>query len=183
MPLVCYSWGTTPEERSLDFPCDSVIPEVDDVYQRGITIESSPEIVFRWLCQLRIGMYVLGRKDSPDLAPQFDALAVGQAVMDFFEIVSYVYNKHLTIRTKPGTLESKIYGDVAVSYVVIPENEQRCRLLVRTRIRYPRILGILLRFALPWGDLIMMRRQMQNLKKLSEQMQTSQKTFSESVHP
>lgn len=170
MSLVCYSYGTTFQERSLDFPCDSVIHPVNDIYHRGITIESSPEIIFRWLCQLRVGMYVLGRSDSPRLAPDFDALAVGQSVMDFFELVSFEHNRHLTIRTKPGTPESKIYGDVAVSYVIIPENEQRCRLLVRTRIRYPGILGILLRFALPWGDLVMMRRQLLNFKKLSEQI-------------
>ena len=173
MPLLCHSWGTTYQERLLDFPCDSVIEEVDDIYHRGVTVESSPGIIFRWLCQLRNGMYVFGRKDSPDLSSKLDDLTVGQIVMDFFEIISFEFNKHLTIRTKQGTPESKIYGDVAVSYVIIPENEHRCRLLVRTRIRYPRILGILLRFVLPWGDLIMIRRQLYNFKKLSEKATVS----------
>ena len=171
MPLVCYSWRTTAQERLLDFPCDAVLQKVDAIYHRGITIESSPEVIYRWVCQLRVGMYVLGGRDSPDLASDFDELAAGQAVMDFFEIVSFEHNKHLTIRTRSGAPESKIYGDVAVSYVIVPENEQRYRLLVRTRIRYPRILGLLLRFVLPWGDLIMMRRQLQHFKQLSEQMQ------------
>lgn len=158
----------------MDFPCDSILEGFDDTYYRGVTIEASPEVIFRWLCQLRVATYAFGRNDSPSLTSEFDALAVGQSVMGFFEMVSFEDNKHLTIRTKQGTPESKIYGDVAVSYVIIPEDEQRCRLLIRTRIRYPRILGILLRFVLPWGDLIMMRRQLHNFKKLSEQMQKRQ---------
>jgi hypothetical protein len=170
MPLLCYSWGTTSQERLLDFPCDSVIEKVDDIYHRGVTVESSPEIIFRWICQLRVGMYVFGRKDSPKLTLKFDALAVGQNVMDFFEIICFEINKHLTIRIKQGSPESKIYGDVAVSYVIISENEHRCRLLVRTCIQYPKIFGMLLRFVLPWGDLIMIRRQLYNFKKLSEQI-------------
>jgi len=168
MPLVCYSWGTTPEERLLSFPCDSVLERFDDIYFRAVSIEASPEIIFRWLCQLRVATYSFG--NSPGLTPGLEKLEIGQHVMDLFDIVGFDYSHHLTIRTRKGTRESKIYGDVAVSYVIIPESENRCRLLVKYRIRYPKILGILLRFVLPWGDLIMMRRQLHNFKKLSEQM-------------
>jgi hypothetical protein len=174
MPLLCHSWGTRREERLFHFPCDSILEGFDDTYYRGVTIEASPEVIFRWLCQLRVATYAFGRKDSPGLISGLDELALDQSVMDFFEIVSFERNKHLTIRTKNGTFESKIYGDVAVSYVIIPEGERQYRLLVRCHIRYPRILGILLRFVLPWGDLIMMRRQLHNFKKLSEQIQKQQ---------
>lgn len=174
MPLLCYSWGTTPQERSLDFPCNSIIEEVDHIYHRGITIETSPEIIFRWLCQLRAAKYSFGRNSSPDLIPGLDELEIGQDIMDIFELVDFEHNRHLTVRTKKGTREARIYGDVAVSYLIVPESEHRCRLLIKCRIKYPRILGVLMRFILPWGDLIMMRRQLHNFKKLSEQMQKGQ---------
>jgi hypothetical protein len=174
MSLFRYSWGVNQQERLLDFPCDSLIEPFDDTYHIGISIKASPEIIFRGLCQLRVTTYAFGHNDSPCLKPGLDTLVIGQTVMEFFEIVSFVINKHLTIRTKKGTRESKIYGDVAVSYVIIPKSEYQCRLLVRCHIKYPKILGILLRFVLPWGDLIMMRIQLQNIKKLSEQMQKRQ---------
>jgi hypothetical protein len=174
MSLSRYSWGTNRQERLLDFPCDSVIEGFDDTYYLGISIEACPEVVFRWLCQLRVATYAFGHNGSPKLISGLDALVVGQPVMDFFEIVSFERNKHLTIRTTKGTREAKIYGDVAVSYVIVPESKYQSRLLVRSHIKYPKILGILLRFMLPWGDLIMMRLQLRNFKRLSEQMQKRQ---------
>jgi hypothetical protein len=158
----------------LEFPCDTLIEQIDDAYYRGITIEASPEIIFRWLCQLRVASYAQGRKDSPGLIPGLDQLAIGQPVMGFLEIASFDRNKQLTIRTKEGTPESRFYGEIAASYVISPVNENQCRLLVKSRIKYPRISGILLRLVLPWGDLFMMRRQLLNFKKLSEQMEKGQ---------
>jgi hypothetical protein len=168
MPWTCHSWGTTPAERSLELPCDSLIEEVDHIYHRGASIQASPGVVFRWLCQLRGGTYVFLSAGSRRLTPGLEDLAVGQSVMDAFEIVGFRRHEHLTIRTRPGGLEAKLYGDVVVSYAVTPGPEGTCRLLVRTRIRYPRILGLALRFVLPCMDLVMMRRQLRNLKKLAE---------------
>ncbi len=174
MSLRNYPWGTSSQERLLDFPCDSLLEQIDDTYFRGITIEASPEIIFRWLCQLRVADFALGGKHSPELISGLEQLAAGQQVMDFFEVASFDCNRQLTIRTKKGTLESKIYGEIAVSYVIIPVSENRCRLLVKCRIKYPRVSGLVLRWVLPWGDLIMMRRQLGKFKHLSEEMQKSE---------
>ena len=37
----------------VDFPCDASLDHIDDRLFRGITINAAPEVVFRWLCQLR----------------------------------------------------------------------------------------------------------------------------------
>jgi hypothetical protein len=170
MSVPGYSWGTSPQERLPVFPCDLLLERADETLYRGITIQAPPPIIFRWVCQLRAGTYALGRGDSPDLIPGLDALAAGQSVMSFFEIVSFECDHHLTIRTRPGTPESKFYGDVVASYVILPESEQRCRLLLRCHIRYPATIpGRLLRFVLPWGDLIMSSWQLRKLKKLAEE--------------
>jgi len=76
---------------------------------------------------------------------------------------------HLTIRIKPRSGGSKTFGDVGVSYVIVPTTGSSCRLLVKLIAKYPRgIKGSVMRSLLPWGDLIMMRRQLLNFKQLAE---------------
>jgi hypothetical protein len=56
-----------------------------------------------------------------------------------------------------------------VSYVVEPAGAGESRLLAKLLVRYPMgTLGWLMRAVLPPGDLIMMRRQLLNLKALAE---------------
>lgn len=50
-------WGVYEEELKLSFPCDRFIEQQHAVYYRGITINTAPEVIFRWLCQLRIAPY------------------------------------------------------------------------------------------------------------------------------
>jgi hypothetical protein len=169
-------WGTEPRERLLDFPCDRFLEHFDDAYYRGITINARREVVFLWLCQMRVAPYSydwidnLGRQSPRRLTPGLDELEIGQRVMTIFELIDFVQNEHLTIRTKKEMPGSGIFGDAVVSYVIIPERNGGCRLLVKLLIQYPgglpgRVMGLIL----PWGDLIMMRRQLRNFKKLSEQ--------------
>ena len=168
------TWGTKTHERLLNFPCDDVLKGFDDAYYRGVSIHAPREVIFRWLCQMRIAPYSydwidnFGRQSPQSLIPGLDELARGQRVMTIFELVDFARNKHLTIRTKKGRLASRLFGEVAISYLIIPAREGECRLVVKCLVRYPRgILGVLHRLMLPWGDLIMMRRQLLNFKDLS----------------
>jgi hypothetical protein len=170
------TWGTEPSERILDFPCDRFLERFDDAYYRGITIHARREIVFRWLCQMRVAPYSydwidnLGRRSPRRWTPGLEELEIGQTVMTIFELVDYVHNAHLTIRTKKEMPRSGIFGEVVVSYVIIRRRKGVCRLLVKLLVQYPAGLsGLVMRLILPWGDLIMMRRQLINFKKLSEQ--------------
>jgi hypothetical protein len=175
MPSISHNWGTELHERRLEFPCDRHISVFDEAYYRGITIQSEPEIIFRWLCQMRVAPYSydwidnFGRQSPRKLILGLDNLAIGQTVMTIFEIIDFRKNRHLTIRLRKDIPGSKIFGDVGGSYVIIPKNDDACRLVVKLRVRYPKgMLGLLARLTLPWGDLIMMRRQMINFKELSE---------------
>jgi hypothetical protein len=63
----------------------------------------------------------------------------------------------------------RVFGNVAVSYVVSPARPGRSRLVVKVVTVPPRGLpGAVLRRLLPAGDLVMMRRQLLNLKALAE---------------
>jgi len=166
---VACTWGTTEEERSLPFPCDRHLERSAAAYYRGVTIDAPPSIVFRWLCQMRVAPYSydwidnLGRRSPRTLTPGLDELVIGQKIM-IGELVEFERNQHLTILSRSGIL-----GDSADTYLIVPRDSSDCRLLVKLLVRYPKgPLGWLLRLFLPWGDLIMMRRQLLNFKALAE---------------
>src|SRR5215208_1674857 len=130
-------WGTEPEERKLEFPCDSLVAQPDQALFRAVTIAASPAVVFRWLCQLRVAPYSydwidnLGRQSPRRLIPGLENLAVGQEIMRDFELVDFARDQHLTLRIKPGSMPQRIFGDAAVSYCVLPREERTSRLLVK----------------------------------------------------
>ena len=163
MSSISETWGTEPHERSCAFPCDAVIPQPEAALFRGVTIDASPGIAFRWLCQMRVAPYSYdwidnGGAQSPrQLTPGLDELVVGQDVMRIFKLVSFEQDRQLTLRLKPKSSASRTFGDIAVSYVIYPLIEDgkptRCRLIVKLVANYPPGLkGTMMRALLPWGD-------------------------------
>jgi hypothetical protein len=107
----------------------------------------------------------LGHQSPRTLTPGLDELVVGQKIM-IGELVEFERNQHVTILSISGIL-----GDSADTYLIVPRDSGNCRLLVKLLVRYPKgPSGWLLRLLLPWGDLIMMRRQLLNFKELAEGM-------------
>ncbi|MGH9929077.1 MAG: hypothetical protein ACREA9_07595 [Pyrinomonadaceae bacterium] len=179
MSSVSETWGTEPEERQLAFPCDDIISQPDDALYRGVTVNASAETVFRWLCQMRIAPYSYdwidngGRQSPRELTPGLDDLAIGQDVMRIFKLTGFENDRHLTLRVRAKSGAAQTFGDIAVSYFIVPAVDDRlinsCRLLVKLIAKYPSgLYGRMMRALLPWGDLIMMRRQLLNLKRLAE---------------
>jgi hypothetical protein len=175
MVSISQTWGTEARERELTFPCDRFIPRHEAALYRGVTIDAAAPIVFRWLCQLRTAPYSYdlidngGRQSPGELTPGLENLAVGQDVMRIFTLVDFELDRQITLRLKPRSSASKTFGDIAVSYVIAPRTINSCRLLVKLIANYPPgAKGSFMRTLLPWGDLIMMRRQLLNLKQLSE---------------
>ena len=172
---IAYTWGTEDAERRLPFPCDRYVAQAEAAYFRGITVRARPATLFRWLCQMRVAPYSYdwidngGRRSPRTLTPGLDELAVGQSMMRIFTLVDFVKDRHLTLRIKHGTSAGSLFGDLALTYLIVPEGPERCRLLVKIVAGYPRRLtGALMRWGLPWGDLVMMRRQLLNFKTPAE---------------
>lgn len=184
MPSVSEAWGTAPDERALLFPCDHFMPQRDAEFFRGVTIEAEPEVIFSWLCQMRIAPYSYdlidngGRRSPPRLIAGLENLELHQTVMQIFDLIAFVRNRHLTIRMKPHSTGYKIFGDIVVSYLIVRKSPANCRLLVKLIVRYRKGFGAsVMRGLLPWADLIMMRRQLLNFKTLAEKAQrTGNKT-------
>jgi hypothetical protein len=175
MELISHTWGSTATERRLVFPCDDIIPNPDDSIFRAVTVNASPATVFRWLCQMRAAPYSYdwidngGRQSPPELTAGLEHLEVGQDVMRIFDLVSFEKDGHLTLRMKPHTRATRSFGDIAVSYLIVPGKKGCCRLVVKLLARYPPgARGRLLSALLPWGDLVMMRKQLLNFKRLAE---------------
>ena len=65
--------------------------------------------------------------------------------------------------------EGRLFGRVAITYEARPRGAAGSRLFAKLVICYPRgVLSLPMRALLPPGDLVMMRRQLLNLKGLAE---------------
>src|SRR3954469_1391080 len=147
-----------------------MLPDAQLVVHRAVDVAAPPELVFRWLCQLRAGPYSydlvdnLGRRSPRRLTPGLDRLVVGQPAMRIFRLASFERPEHLTLHSRSSL------GRVAVTYAVLPREDDGCHLLLRIRWTPPPLplpTGLTTR-AMAVGDLVMARRQLLNLKRLAE---------------
>jgi hypothetical protein len=168
------NWGATQDEMRARRDCDELIAPSDQDLYRAVTVDAPPTHVFRWLCQLRAAPYSYdwidnwGRRSPRELSPGLEELAVGQRFMRIFELVAFEPDRQLTLNmTDPKA--RRLFGDVAVTYATEPAPANRTRLVAKLVVRYPRTLrGHVMRRFLPWGDLIMMRKQLLTLAELSK---------------
>jgi hypothetical protein len=166
------TWGSTASERAMPFACDRHLAAPDLELYRAVDVAAPAPVVFRWLCQLRVAPYSydwidnFGRRSPRDLVPGLEELEVGQRVMRAFELVEFEPDRHLTALARGDSL----LGDVAATYLVVPGGTRRSRLVVKMVVGLPRWWPVraAVRWLLPAGDLVMMRRQLLNLKGRAE---------------
>lgn len=173
-PSVARNWGCTDAECAAALPCDALVRDADEGLFRGVDVLAPAARTFRWLCQLKAAPYSydwidnLGRRSPTTLTPGLEQLARGQRVMQIFELADFAIDRHLTLVLRSAS-GRRLFGDLAVSYVVVPVSSESCRLLAKLSVRYPRgPFGAFVRAFLPWGDLVMMRKQLLTLKALAE---------------
>jgi hypothetical protein len=151
-------WGATEAECAQHLPCDDLNPDGVQA-DRAISIDASPQLVYAWLCQLRVAPYSYdlldrrGRRSPRHRDPELTELEVGQRFMGQFDLVSFVLGRHITL----------VAGKICVTYAVRPEGGGT-RLSVRMQCGVPRLVGRVLAM----GDLLMMRKQLLTLKELAE---------------
>jgi hypothetical protein len=169
-PAAVNEWGSTPAERAAPYPCDGLIDGPDGVLFRAVDVDAPAEMVFRWLCQLRVAPYSydwidnLGRRSPRELIDGLDDLEVGDRVATIFQLVAFEPDRSLTIEST-----TRLFGHVAGSYVVTPTGPDRSRLVVKLTFAAPRgLYGWIASRLLPAGDLVMMRKQLLTIKHLAE---------------
>jgi hypothetical protein len=165
-------WQVTADEAAGGYPCDRFAGPAVRALTRGIDIEASPRVTFRWLCQLRAAPYSYdwidnrGRTSPRTLTPGLDRLALRQPFL-IGELADFAVNEHITLRAFPAA--ERLYGLVALTYRVCPRPPDASRLVVRLLVHEPTRWWERVRYpVLAWGDLIMMRKQLGTLKELAE---------------
>jgi hypothetical protein len=97
-------WGTTAAERAMPWPDDNLLPDAQQVMWRNIDVDAPRDVVFRWLCQLRVAPYSYdwidnrGRRSPQHLTPGLDDLEVGQRFMTIFELAGLPH-----LQERPGS--------------------------------------------------------------------------------
>ena len=164
---VVRSWGATDDDQRRSLPCDGLLPDADVVVHRAVDVAAPPELVFRWLCQLRAAPYSYdlvdnrGRRSPQRLTPGLDRLVVGQPAMRIFHLASFAAPEQITFDSRAP------FGRVVVTYAVTP-GDGGSHLLMRLRWAPRPLPRALVTGAVVVGDLVMARRQLLNLKRLAE---------------
>ena len=163
-------WGSTADERRGQFACNEFLARPDRAVFRAVDVDAPPAMVFRWLCQLRVAPYSYdwidnrGRRSPRRLTPGTEELELGQTFMTIFRLAHFEPGASITV-----TSESRVFGRIAGTYRVAPTVGGGSRLIVKLAIVYPPgVAGRVMARVLPAGDLVMMRRQLLNLKALAE---------------
>jgi hypothetical protein len=170
-PAAVSEWGSTAEERARPYPCDGLVENPDAEIFRAVDVEAPQAVTFRWLCQLRAAPYSydkldnFARRSPQELTPGLEKLERGQRAATIFRIAEFEPGESLTIRSR-----GPVFGEVACTYWAKRVDEERSRIVVKLSWKAARrgLLGLPERTLLPPGDLVMMRRQLLNLKQLAE---------------
>ena len=169
-PSFVAEWGSTAAERARPYPCDRLLPGAEMTLFRAVDVAAPAQTTFRWLCQLRAAPYSYdkldnrGRRSPQQLTPGLELLEVGQRVQTIFRLAEFEPGRSLTM-----TSSGRVFGRVAVTYRAEPAGEGRSRILVKLLADpAPGLHRPLMRALLAPGDLVMMRRQLLNLKRLAE---------------
>ncbi|NOJ60188.1 SRPBCC family protein [Arthrobacter sp. 260] len=140
---------------------------------RAVDVASSPDLVFAWTTQLRRAPYSYdlidnwGHRSPQVLDPALIDLRPGDTVMRIFTVVSVDPARSFTLRFSSARAE-RIFGRLIIEYLVEPV-ESSSRLVVRLSVPLPTgPLDGLRQSALAWGDLVMMRKQLRELRRLAE---------------
>lgn len=171
MELTGTAWGASAAERHAGYPCDEFMSEPYERWTRAVYVAAPPELVFRWLEQLRQAPYSYdwidfrGRK-SPDRLPEHPVpLETGQPFM-VFHVVGFEAGRHITAVLPEES--ARRYGRMAVTYLLEPA-PGGCRLVAAVDVeKRAKPVHRVQRRLLAWGDLVMMRKQLLTLKGLAE---------------
>ena len=172
----CQHMGNFSRRAPASYPCDRLIPHPEDSLYRGVTIDASPKPFSLVLSDARGALQLRlidnGGRQSPLNLLLTRRSCSGPDVMEIFQLADFARDQHLTFRIKANSGAQRLFGDIAGSYFVVAKGEGGCRLLVKLVVQHPPgVWGKMMRSFLPWGDLIMMRRQLLNFKHLAERDQ------------
>lgn len=169
-------WNTTAAERHAGYPAHRYAREPYRCLLRAIDVCAPPPVVYRWLCQLTVAPYSYdwldnrGRRSPRTLTPGAERLSVGQQ-LQIGTIVEFERDRHITFVSRPGP--TAVFGFVAMTYQVSAAPDGGTRLLCCVDLTARSLPARFRAALLTVGDLVMMRKQLLNLKALAERTVTT----------
>jgi hypothetical protein len=163
-------WNATAAEKAAVYPAHRYAVTPYRPLIRAVDVAAPPGVVFRWLCQLKVAPYSydwldnLGRRSPRELTPGVEELAVGQRLI-VARIVEFEPDRHITGVSLPKP--TALFGAFALTYQVTA-TEGGSRLVACLDVTARSRAGRLRADLLAVGDLVMMRKQLLNLKGLAE---------------
>jgi hypothetical protein len=178
-------WGATREELLLALPGDKNVHTPDFNATRGITIHSTPELVWPWIIQIgskRAGWYSIdwmdnaGIKSADQILPEFQTIEVGQFIpftpdqKNGMWVNDFKEHEYILWVDKEGKATWLWY--------VYPIDQTRSRLVTRLRTKYNwKGIWIIYYMLYDIGDIVMMSKCMNGIKVRAEkEFHTIQKT-------
>lgn len=177
-------WGATKEEVMLSLPGDSIVQKPDFNATRGISIDSTPERIWRWIIQIgskRAGWYSIdwmdnaGIKSSEIILSEFQKIEVGQFIpftpdqKNGMWVKEFKENEYILWVDKEGKATWLWY--------LYPLDKTRSRSVTRLRTKYNwKGIWIIYYILYDIGDIIMMSKCMKGIKKrVEKEFQKNQK--------
>lgn len=157
-------WGVTDSDVARFFPCDDFVAAPHLAAWRGVRVEAPVAAVWPWVAQVRLAPYSydwidnLGRR-SPRRLAGLPEPRVGEAFT-----TAGGRKRGRIVSVDPGSQLTATIMGAFMSYVLVPDQHDTTRLLLKVIIRTPRWAAP----GLSIGDLIMARRQLLNFKHLAE---------------
>jgi len=169
-------WGASTDEVNLNLPGDEMVNKPDFNATRGITIESTPEEIWKWIIQIgskRAGWYSIdwmdngGTPSATEIIPEFQEIHKGQFIpftpdqKNGMWVNDYSSFKYILWTDKAGKATWLWY--------LIPVGDNATRLITRLRTKYVwTSLWIIYYLIYDVGDIIMMKKCMKGIKQRSE---------------
>lgn len=169
-------WGATREELMLELPGDKKIQHPDFNATRGITIRSTPELVWRWIIQIgskRAGWYSIdwmdngGIRSSDEILSEFQKIETGQFIpftpdqKNGMWVSEYKAHNYILWADKEGKATWLWY--------LYPIDKTCSRLVTRLRTKYNwKGIWIIYYILYDIGDIVMMRKCLKGIKRRAE---------------
>jgi len=170
------NWGATKQEVMLEFPSDSIVHKPDFDATRGVSIHSTPELIWRWIIQIgskRAGWYSIdwmdnaGIKSSDKILPEFQKIEIGQFIPFTPDQKNGMWVDNF--KEHESILWVDKEGKATWLWHLYPIDETRSRLVTRLRTKYNwKGIWIIYYILYDMGDIIMMSKCLKGIKKRAE---------------
>lgn len=182
-------WGATKEEQMLELPGDDIVQNPDFNATRGITIDSTPELIWKWIVQIgskRAGWYSIdwidnaGIKSSEEILPEFQKIKVGQFIpftpdqKNGMWVNDFQHYKYILWVDKDAKATWLWY--------LYQIGNTHSRLVTRLRTKYNwKGIWIIYYILYDMGDIVMMSKCMKGIKRRSENVFKSMTTTDQEI--